>query len=59
VQSVNWLTDPGKVRPYCAGMPQSPTRAMLEPKTDFSTDYALIAAGVGASLIALLYLLLV
>ncbi len=41
-------------------MTQSPCQAMLEPpKTDFSTDYALIAAGVGASLIALLYLLLV
>ncbi|MGJ4947031.1 hypothetical protein [Bradyrhizobium sp. HKCCYLS20291] len=40
-------------------MTQSPIRAMLEPKTDLSTDYALIAAGVGASLIALLYLLLV
>lgn len=31
----------------------------MEPKTDFSTDYALIAAGVAASLIALLYLMLV
>lgn len=40
-------------------MSPSPARAMLEPQTDFSTDYALIAAGVGASLIALLYLLLV
>ena len=59
VRSVNWLTDPGKARPYCPGMIKSPTQAMLEPQTDFSTDYALIAAGVGASLIALLYLLLV
>ncbi|MGJ4889570.1 hypothetical protein [Bradyrhizobium sp. HKCCYLR20261] len=40
-------------------MSQSTARAMLEPQTDFSTDYALIAAGVGASLIALIYLLLV
>ncbi|CAL77097.1 hypothetical protein BRADO3303 [Bradyrhizobium sp. ORS 278] len=32
---------------------------MLEPRTDFSTDYALIAAGVCASVLALLYLLLV
>jgi hypothetical protein len=32
---------------------------MFEPHTDFSTDYALIAAGVGASLIALIYLMLV
>ncbi|WP_425108785.1 hypothetical protein [Bradyrhizobium sp.] len=34
-------------------------QAMLEPQTDFSTDYALIAAGVAASLIALLYLILI
>ena len=40
-------------------MSKSPARAMLEPQTNFSTDYALIAAGVGASLIALIYLLLV
>jgi len=32
---------------------------MLEPQTDFSTDYALIAVGVAASLIALIYLILV
>jgi len=38
---------------------RNPCHTMLEPKTDFSTDYALIAAGVGASLIALLYLMLV
>jgi len=40
-------------------MMRNPCRAMLEPNTDFSTDYALIAAGVGASLLALLYLMLV
>jgi hypothetical protein len=32
---------------------------MFEPKTDFSTDYALIATGIAASLIALIYLILV
>jgi hypothetical protein len=32
---------------------------MFEPQTDFSTDYALIAVGVAASLIALIYLILV
>jgi hypothetical protein len=32
---------------------------MFEPQTDLSTDYALIAAGVVASLIALLYLVLI
>lgn len=31
----------------------------MEPKTDFSTDYLLIAVGVAASLVALLYLMLV
>lgn len=40
-------------------MIRNTTQAMLEPQTDFSTDYALIAAGVGASLLALVYLLLV
>lgn len=40
-------------------MTRNPSQAMLDPQTDFSTDYALIAAGVGASLLALLYLLLV
>jgi hypothetical protein len=32
---------------------------MFEPQTDLSTDYALIAIGVAASLIALIYLVLV
>ena len=59
MRCVNGLTDPGKARPYCPGMTQIPHQAMPEPKPDLSTDYALIAAGVGASLIALLYLLLV
>ncbi|WP_315767920.1 MULTISPECIES: hypothetical protein [unclassified Bradyrhizobium] len=40
-------------------MTRNTHQAMLDPQTDFSTDYALIAAGVGASLVALLYLLLV
>jgi len=30
----------------------------LDPQRDFGTDYILIAAGVGAALIALIYLLL-
>ena len=34
-------------------------QSMFEPKTDYRTDYALIAAGVAASLIALIYLILV
>jgi len=31
----------------------------FDPKAGISTDYALIAAGVGAALIALIYLLLI
>ena len=38
---------------------RNPHQAMQDPQTDFSTDYVLIAVGVGASLVALLYLLLV
>jgi len=40
-------------------MSHNSSQTMLEPKTDYSTDYALIAAGVAASLIALIYLILV
>jgi hypothetical protein len=32
---------------------------LLDPKADVSTDYALIATGVGAALIALIYLILI
>ncbi len=49
---------PAPFRKAC-GMTRNTHQTMLEPQTDFSTDYALIAAGVGASLVALLYLLLV
>jgi hypothetical protein len=31
----------------------------LDPQRDIGTDYALIAVGVGAALIALLYLILI
>jgi hypothetical protein len=31
----------------------------FDPKAEFGTDYALIAAGVGAALIALIYLILI
>jgi hypothetical protein len=31
----------------------------FDPKTDLGTDYALIATGVGAALIALIYLVLI
>lgn len=34
------------------------TYPSLDPKTDLRTDYALIATGVGAALIALIYLIL-
>jgi len=32
---------------------------VFEPQRDLGTDYALIAAGVGAALVALVYLLLI
>ena len=32
---------------------------VFEPQRDLGTDYVLIAAGVGAALIALIYLLLI
>jgi hypothetical protein len=31
----------------------------FDPKTDIGTDYALIATGIGAALIALIYLILI
>jgi hypothetical protein len=31
----------------------------FDPKADLGTDYALIASGIGAALIALIYLILV
>jgi len=31
----------------------------LDPNADIGTDYALIAAGIGATLIALIYLVLI
>jgi hypothetical protein len=40
-------------------MTHNSCQPMFEPQINFSTDYALIAAGVAASLIALLYLILV
>jgi hypothetical protein len=38
-------------------MAQNPST--FAPKADLRTDYALIAAGIGAALIALVYLILV
>ncbi|MGD0848113.1 hypothetical protein [Bradyrhizobium sp.] len=40
-------------------MAQKTLRPLLDPKADVSTDYALIATGVGAALIALIYLILI
>jgi hypothetical protein len=40
-------------------MTRNTPRAMLDPQTDLRTDYVLIAVGVGASVIALIYLLLI
>jgi hypothetical protein len=35
------------------------THSSFDPQADIGTDYALIATGVGAALIALIYLLLI
>jgi hypothetical protein len=35
------------------------THQSFDPRSDIGTDYALIATGVGAALIALIYLLLI
>ena len=40
-------------------MAQKPYPAALEPKSDLATDYALIATGVAAAVVALIFLILV
>lgn len=40
-------------------MTRNSHQAMLDPQSDLRTDYVLIALGVGASLVALIYLLLI
>jgi hypothetical protein len=40
-------------------MAQNTYPSPFDPQPDIGTDYALIAVGVGAALIALLYLLLI
>ena len=40
-------------------MAQKTYPSSLDPHADIGTDYALIASGVGAALIALVYLLLI
>jgi hypothetical protein len=39
-----------------AGKPQ---QTPFDPRADVGTDYALIAVGIGAALIALIYLILI
>ena len=39
--------------------PSSFAPKSLDPKSDLGTDYALIAAGIGAALVALIYLILI
>jgi hypothetical protein len=36
-----------------------PQRASFDPQRDIGTDYALIASGIAAALIALIYLILI
>jgi hypothetical protein len=40
-------------------MAQRTCPSSLDPKSDLGTDYALIAAGLGGALIALIYLILI
>jgi hypothetical protein len=40
-------------------MAQNTCQPTQDPKADLRTDYALIATGIGAALVALLYLILV
>ena len=40
-------------------MAQKTYPATFDPQVDLGTDYALIATGVGAALVALIYLLLI
>jgi hypothetical protein len=40
-------------------MAQKTYQTSFDPQGDLGTDYALIASGVGAALIALIYLLLI
>jgi hypothetical protein len=40
-------------------MAQKTCPSSFDPNADLGTDYALIAAGVGAALIALVYLILI
>ena len=40
-------------------MAQKKYRSSFDPQADVGTDYALIATGVGAALIALIYLVLI
>ena len=40
-------------------MAQKTYQPSFDPKSDLGTDYALIAIGVGAALIALIYLVLI
>jgi hypothetical protein len=40
-------------------MTGKPRQTTFDPKAEIGTDYALIAAGIGAALIALIYLILI
>jgi hypothetical protein len=40
-------------------MTAKPHQTPFDPRADIGTDYALIAVGIGAALIALIYLILI
>ena len=55
---MNQLTDRFVPRAYSFGMAQKNPPPSFDVQGDLKTDYALIATGVGAALLALAYLLL-
>jgi hypothetical protein len=40
-------------------MPEKSHQPSFDPRSDIGTDYVLIATGIGAALVALIYLILV
>ena len=55
---MTWFTvDDGRLS-YSAAMARKTNPTSFDPKADIATDYALIATGVAAALIALVYLIL-
>lgn len=54
---MNQLTETWLLRPYMSAMARKNPPPSFDVQGDLRTDYILIAAGVGAAFIALVYLL--